>query len=272
MPTDVEKITQPRRQMFLALAGVGAIFIGVVTAIIFIRFGSQPEASTPEQNQQLASSRPSKTPTPLPNNSLELPMGNVSNDDDEEENVEEATNVDEEGEEQASVTRRSSAVARGGRQGQTQASSDSSDSSPEPPSKSNDLTAAQRRMLKQAQSFDDVSSPLNRSRSESKNTSTKRSVPLSSTQIRSTVNQNRSAIQRCYEREMRGASGGTDLRVELRITVQPSGVVAGVRISPSQVRGTSLGSCMESAARRWRFPSATATSTFDVPFVLTARR
>ena len=209
------------------------------------------------------STSPIKAGFPVGGGSLVLPMGNLDND---------APTTPTPAASDAGVDALVAHVKGPRRNGTKSPSRHSSGDSPPTTNKTKVLTAKQRQLLAQAKNMgDDTVAPLKRpDRSETKAAATRRQ-PLNGDEIRSTVGKNRTSIQRCYEREMRGA-GGNDLRVELRITVQPSGVVSGVRVSPGNIRGTKLGTCVQNAARRWRFPTASAPSTFDVPFVLTPGR
>lgn len=269
---DIDAIQKPKRNLFIFLAGIAAILLGVVGAIVLIQMSHQSEGSAAQQNTRASSNEPVKAGMPpLVNNSLEIPMGGASNELDPEdpEDAPDAGTTD--------VETPPPAVSKGGSNAggsnPTTPRGPAKNGNTSTPEKSDNLTAAQRRMLEQAKSLGvDSSTPIDRDRDEQGGSTAKRGRPLSSDQIRNTISKNRSSIQRCYEREMRGASGSGDLRVELRITVQPSGIVSNVQVSPSRVRGTKLATCMMSSARRWRFPNASAPSTFDAPFVLTPGR
>lgn len=248
----MHEINKGRRQLAYIIAGVGAIIIGIIGAIILIQTGGggEPRAAhaSPEQ--------PSRVGVRLGGDPLVLPMGNSPEEDDTSDESE-TVEVEDENIESVNGTKAGKRIGVGSREKNGER-----------------LTEAERRMLEKAKAMgSDGTSPVNRKNGNSAGRgSSKQGQSLNSDQIRSTISQNRTSIQRCYEREMRGSSSAGDLRVVLRITVQPSGVVSSSRVTTSRIRGTALATCMEGASRRWRFPSATASSTFDAPFVLTPGR
>jgi hypothetical protein len=239
----------------------------VVGAILLIHSGNQSEAATLDQTVNVG---PNTGMPSLVSGSLEIPMGSSREPSTPDEEPPDA------GVASSSTPSSPTGVSKNGVASAGGSSVDRPEKAAPPPvqAKTSNLTEEQRQMLEKAKSLGaDSSTPVNRTREgQNGSGSAKQGQPLSSDQIRDTISKNRTSIQRCYEQEMRGASGSGDLRVELRITVQPSGIVSNIQVSPSNVRGTKLASCMMSSARRWRFPSATAPSTFDAPFVLTPGR
>jgi len=95
---------------------------------------------------------------------------------------------------------------------------------------------------------------------------------LTETQLRNVVNRERAGIQRCYERELRGTRNDEDIRLVLTVNIGQSGTVTGVQVGGAVSRSSPLGDCILSTVRRWRFPSASAPSTLESPFLLTAAR
>lgn len=249
----MHEINKGRRQLAYIIAGIGAIIIGVIGAIILIQTGSGGETGT----AHASGDQPSRVGVRLGGDPLVLPMGNTPEEETPEDRG--GDEVEDEGDQGAngSKVENRGGIGSRGKNGKVKR-----------------LTEAERRMLEKAKAMgSDGTSPVNRKNGDSAGSgSSKRGQSLASDQIRNTISRNRTSIQRCYEREMRGSSSAGDLRVVLRITVQPSGVVSSSRVTTSRIRGTALATCMESASRRWRFPSATASSTFDAPFVLTPGR
>ena len=91
---------------------------------------------------------------------------------------------------------------------------------------------------------------------------------LTSDQVRAVVSRERSSVQSCYERAMRGRSQAEDVRVTVVANVGASGAVTSV-----SVRGgndASMVQCIQSAVRRWRFPAAAGASQPEIPFLFTA--
>jgi len=243
----MHEIQKPRRQLLYALAGVGAIVIGVVAAILVINASGGADSGTAHASVEEPVSVGVRFSDPLV-----LPMGNAPEEESPDPQEPPASEPEEDD------------TSSNGRSGKRTVASGTHE-------KGEQLTAAERRMLEKAREMGSDSSSINdrKNSNHEGSGSASHGQPLSSDAIRSTISQNRTSIQRCYEREMRGSAASGDLRVVLRITVQPSGVVSSSRVTTSRVSGTALASCMESASRRWRFPSATASSTFDAPFVLT---
>jgi predicted Zn finger-like uncharacterized protein len=242
-----------QRSLVWVVAGIGAVTLGVVGALLFLQSGNnQSQAATSE-----AAAAPAQEPAKAgvvggASDRLEFPAANAEQDG-------EGTVEEEEGTE--AVTQGGS-KRRAKRSRRTKATKE--------PTQQN-LSAEDQRQLALAKSMSESLAPAATPRKGRGSSSAARGGrPLSGEQIRSTIGRNRASIQRCYEREMRRTSRSGDLRVVIRLTVQPSGIVSSARVSPSQVRGSSLGTCIMGAARRWRFPSATASSTVEAPFVLTS--
>lgn len=88
---------------------------------------------------------------------------------------------------------------------------------------------------------------------------------LTSEQIRSVVNRERSMVQRCYETATRAAGQSPALRIDVDLTIGGSGTV-----TSATARGPGFGNlseCIERTVRRWRFPASGGTSRLSIPFV-----
>ncbi len=77
-------------------------------------------------------------------------------------------------------------------------------------------------------------------------------------------------LKRCYERAVR--LHPTELRrAKMKVTIRigASGRVRSVRITPGKYRGLSLGDCIVSSIKRWRFPPSTESygTSFPLSFV-----
>ena len=252
--------TKSRRQLAIFLAGVAAILIGVGVTVAVIKMGgNQSEAATPRE-PRVARSQPLEPASLNPGGSLEIPLGTRSGDagatsDEPREDIEIDPNA---------------VMVFGTGNGKRPNKNKNENGS----NKGRTLSDEERAALqKAAQLGMDHSSPtLSKKVGNGAAEVVKRGQPLSPEEIRSTIGKNRSTIQRCYEREMRGRTGGTDLRVVVRLTVRPSGLVSKVNVSPANIRGTGLGRCIEGSVKRWRFPIASADSTVEAPFLLTPGR
>ena len=92
---------------------------------------------------------------------------------------------------------------------------------------------------------------------------------LTSDQVRAVVSRERAGVQRCYETVARQSERAPSLRLDVDVTVGPSGTV-----TRAVVRGPAFGDvseCVERTVRRWRFPQAGAESRISIPFVFTGR-
>jgi hypothetical protein len=85
------------------------------------------------------------------------------------------------------------------------------------------------------------------------------------------VSANKRSVTDCYARSLKGdGSKPKKGKVEILVTVQPSGVVQGAAIDTQEFRGTELGKCIAEAVGRWRFPpfGGGESRQFLLPFVL----
>lgn len=77
----------------------------------------------------------------------------------------------------------------------------------------------------------------------------------------------RRAIEACYDRALRA---GVKLsgKLEIDISVEPTGDVSDADVLTRQFTNTELGKCVASAIKRWKFPPITEAKRMTVPFVL----
>jgi hypothetical protein len=90
---------------------------------------------------------------------------------------------------------------------------------------------------------------------------------LTATQLMKVVQDNKPALQRCYETALRSVGGKQEdtLKIKVGVTVGTSGSVKGVR-----TQGQGLGNmndCLSKSVRRWRFPVSSGDSEFEFPLV-----
>jgi hypothetical protein len=247
-----------KRQIVIVLVGLLAILAGVGVTLVILQSGGNGSADAAPRRTHVNTNQPLEPAgfnTGL-GDSLDIPL--TSNRVDAGSPIEETPDAQVESSGPAKVT-----PAVNGSRDKSQG--------PAQPAKGNELTAAEREALAKAAAMSDESTPLVGAGRTENGTSeiAKRGQPLSGEQIRSAVAKNRSTIQRCYERDLRGARGGGDLRVMIRVTIRPTGTVSNVRITPDNLRGSALGQCIDASVRRWRFPNATADTIVEVPFLLT---
>lgn len=92
---------------------------------------------------------------------------------------------------------------------------------------------------------------------------------LSADQIRTVVNRERAAVQRCYETAARMSGQAPRLRVDVDVTIGASGTV-----TSATARGPGFGNiseCIERSVRRWRFPASGSSTQTSIPFVFQGR-
>ena len=93
---------------------------------------------------------------------------------------------------------------------------------------------------------------------------------LSASQLERTVSTYKSSVKRrCWERALstRDANAPTSARVEVQITISPSGSVRKVTAGEDPRGYAGLSSCIERRVLAWQFPPPGASQTVKVPFV-----
>jgi hypothetical protein len=90
---------------------------------------------------------------------------------------------------------------------------------------------------------------------------------LTAAQLMKVVQDNKPALQRCYETALRSVGGKQEdtLKIKVGVTVGTSGTVKGVR-----TQGQGLGNmndCLSKSVKRWRFPTSGGDSEFEFPLV-----
>lgn len=86
--------------------------------------------------------------------------------------------------------------------------------------------------------------------------------------VRQTVAANKPKLQRCYERAIRGQTGSAAVRLDVSVTVAPSGRVKKVTSTGDGPGG--LAECIEASVRRWRFPESSEGGPAKFPLVFSA--
>ncbi len=86
--------------------------------------------------------------------------------------------------------------------------------------------------------------------------------------VRQTVAANKPKLQRCYERAIRGQTASAAVRLDVTVTVAPSGRVKNVTSTGDGPGG--LAECIEASVRRWRFPESSEGGPAKFPLVFSA--
>jgi len=94
---------------------------------------------------------------------------------------------------------------------------------------------------------------------------------LQKSEVKAVISRNRKSFDACVEEWMRKEPGldVTGIRVNLIITINPSGVVTAPVVDNPDIDRTTLGACLKSTARKMVFPSFGGESfEASVPLVL----
>lgn len=92
--------------------------------------------------------------------------------------------------------------------------------------------------------------------------------PLDGDAVRSTVSANKSKLQRCYERAIRGQQSPPSVRLDVTVRVAASGRVKDVSSEGDGPGG--LAACVEASVRRWRFPASAEGGPARFPIVFSS--
>jgi hypothetical protein len=86
--------------------------------------------------------------------------------------------------------------------------------------------------------------------------------------VRATVMANKPRLQRCYERAVRGQHSPPAVRMDVTVTLAPSGRVKDVTAEGSAPGG--LAECIAASVRRWRFPASSEGGPAKFPIIFSA--
>ena len=92
--------------------------------------------------------------------------------------------------------------------------------------------------------------------------------PLDAAQVRRVVTRNRPALQRCYDRAIRGRTDPPSVRMDVSLRVSASGNVTRASATGNDFGG--LSGCLSSAVRHWRFPPSSAGGQTAFPVVFSS--
>ncbi len=96
---------------------------------------------------------------------------------------------------------------------------------------------------------------------------------LSSSDALAVVNAKRSALDRqCWQPLLAKGVEQPEARLAMALTIGPDGAVSSATIQGDPTSDLSLGRCVATEARRWRFPKSTATTRVNVPITFTGER
>jgi predicted Zn finger-like uncharacterized protein len=91
---------------------------------------------------------------------------------------------------------------------------------------------------------------------------------LSPADIQRTINSRKRSVKICYEQSLRGQDSLRG-KLEIRVTIAPSGDVADTAIETPAFKGSRIGKCIAEKIAEWRFPRFEGEpQTILVPFIL----
>ncbi len=88
---------------------------------------------------------------------------------------------------------------------------------------------------------------------------------LTADQLSKVVMQGRKNLQRCYESALRGSGSDETIRLDVEITISPSGNVTAVRTGDGGLPG--MKECVQRTVKMWRFPNAGDSTQTKFPLV-----
>jgi hypothetical protein len=88
---------------------------------------------------------------------------------------------------------------------------------------------------------------------------------LSSEAVSKVVLRGRKNLQRCYETAARGSGSDETVRMDVEMTVAPSGNVASVKTSGGNLPG--MAQCIQRTVKMWRFPQSGESSPVKFPLL-----
>lgn len=92
---------------------------------------------------------------------------------------------------------------------------------------------------------------------------------LSEAQIADVINSRKKSVMICYDQSLRGARDDLRGKLEIAVTIEPTGSVSKATVETSQFKGSKLGECIAQKIKDWRFPAFQGLSQkVVVPFVL----
>jgi hypothetical protein len=187
------------------------------------------------------------TPTPEPQAKSALAASDVTVDVDEPEQGQDSV---EEGDPQPTAKRPKGAVA-----GKLPA--------PVPKTKNDGLTDADRELLAR---MGGGGADLQLPKGGAATRAPAAGPSLTAAQLMKVVQDNKPALQRCYETALRAAGKAEDtIKIKVEVTVGASGVVSAVRTVGQGIGD--MNNCLTKSVRRWRFPASGGESAFEFPLV-----
>ena len=137
-----------------------------------------------------------------------------------------------------------------------------------PAEKGKTLTAAQRDMLARmggGEGTSNLAAIKGSSASSSDTSGGAGGEGLDAQQLASVVNKGKRSLQRCYEVALRGSGSTETVRLDVEITVAPSGIVSSVKAKGQSLPG--MDQCIHNTVRTWVFPKSGSATTTQFPIL-----
>jgi hypothetical protein len=131
--------------------------------------------------------------------------------------------------------------------------------------KKKELTAEQKAMLARMGGADAPTDLTNLRTQGDAPSSRAGTGTLSSEDVSKVVVRGRQNLQRCYETALRGANTDQTVRMNVELTVSPSGNVTNIRVTGDGLPGMSQ--CIERTVKMWRFPASADSSPVKFPLL-----
>jgi hypothetical protein len=128
-----------------------------------------------------------------------------------------------------------------------------------------ELTDAQKAMLERMGGEGADLSGLSNGKAPSGSAPARGGGSLTASELSSVVNRNKKQLQRCYETALRGGGSDDTVRLDVSITIAPSGGVSAVQLGGQGLPG--MNDCIQRTVKSWRFPSAGEASATRFPLL-----
>lgn len=289
---------EPRRGFSLGLLAVliaVTVFSGVVAFLAFERYGDSLLGELLEGRQQVSAPAPSAAPIAAKTGEKPAPEPELRGEDQPVVEADSVEAVAGEGTEVVTVEEASQEANEENEQG------GESDFAIEPPDPRDDgpkiaptprpKARSERRASSQSEPVEEPVAPEGDSISAAdqkvlaefhssanaapakidvakSNSAQSENPPLDGDAVRATVTENKPRLQRCYERAVRGQPSPPAVRMDVTVTVAPSGRVKNASAAGSGPGG--LAECIEASVRRWRFPASSEGGPAKFPIVFSA--
>ena len=86
------------------------------------------------------------------------------------------------------------------------------------------------------------------------------------------INRRRHDLQICQGRVFAETPSRMEVRLEITLSIAPTGVVESVKVDPPELRSTQVAQCVVTVLKRWPMPSGSSGYSVRMPLVFDYRR